>query len=417
MRNKRCIVIVLDGFGIGEMPDVPVVRPQDKGANTAGKLLSHFSKQRLPTLEKLGLNNAVECSKSIMLFSPKANVGKMHLAHEGGDTFMGHQEIMGTHPEPPHRAPFSDVISDVEQQLLNNSYDVDRVYRDGLAMLCVNEAVLIGDNLEADLGQVYNLCANLDQISFSQLRDIAAHVRGCNKASRNIAFGGHVSNLKPLLDAIQTRQGKYIGLNVPKTGVYDHGFEVIHLGYGVNIKTQVPHQLNDVNTTSYLYGKVADIVGNPHGVSYPSIVDTTLVFDLLLNDLDNVAHGFFCLNVQETDLSGHQQDPEQYWRVLALADQGIHAVLEKLTEHDLLVVTADHGNDPFIGHSNHTREQVPLLVHHHNVQSKPLGTRTTLADLGATVCDFFDASAPESGRSFLSEITNSSTNLDAKSEI
>ncbi|MEH8208073.1 hypothetical protein [Aeromonas veronii] len=94
----RFIVVVLDGFGIGEMPDVLAERPQDHGANTARKLIEHFSDKHLPTLARLGLLNTVYPVNSVMQRSQAANWGKSMLGHEGCDTFMGHQEIMGTKP-------------------------------------------------------------------------------------------------------------------------------------------------------------------------------------------------------------------------------------------------------------------------------------------------------------------------------
>ena len=102
----RFIVVVLDGFGIGEMPDVLAERPQDHGANTARKLIEHFSDKHLPTLARLGLLNTVYPVNSVMQRSQAANWGKSMLGHEGCDTFMGHQEIMGTKPRAPLQAPF-----------------------------------------------------------------------------------------------------------------------------------------------------------------------------------------------------------------------------------------------------------------------------------------------------------------------
>lgn len=402
----RFIVVVLDGFGVGEMPDVAMVRPFDCGANTAAKLLNHFPLKRLPTLEELGLINLVPGTNSIMAQSSAANYGMAQLAHFGGDTFMGHQEIMGTLPQKPLEAPFQQVIAQIEDALSTAGIKHQRVWRDELAALVVEDAVFIGDNLEADLGQVYNLCANFDQISFERVKQIAKVVRGANHAGRNIVFGGHVGNFEHITNAIETRNDPsgttaFIGTNTPDTGVYEHGFEVVHLGYGVDRFTQVPHLLKQQNVDTWLYGKVADIVQNPEGTSYCSVVDTDSLFSLLVADLSCFDDGFFCLNVQETDLSGHQQDPRQYWKVLERADRGINQVLEMMNAEDVLIVMADHGNDPFIGHSRHTREQVPLMLVKQGIEGRYLGLRSSLADVGASVTEFFGASSPQSGCSFI----------------
>ncbi|MCQ1056631.1 phosphopentomutase [Photobacterium sp. ZSDE20] len=398
----KFVVVVLDGFGVGEMPDVTDTRPQDCGANTAVKLLDHFPLKRLPTLEQLGLINITGLTRSVMQPSPCANWGTAKLAHYGCDTFMGHQEIMGTLPKPPMIKPFQESIDSIEHALKQEGYPTERITRGPLQLLMVKGCVVIGDNLEADLGQVYNLTANFNQISFDEVKQIAMVVRGANAVSRNIAFGGFIPSMDRVFSAIETKtdqQGKlaYIGVNAPDSGAYDEGFQVVHMGFGVDAHTQTPHQLAKVGVPTYLYGKVADIVLNESGTSYTSVVDTDQIFSLLLHDLDQ-RQGFFCANIQETDLSGHLQDPKRYWQVLEKADRGLAATIDTLNPGDVLIVMADHGNDPFIGHTKHTREQVPLMLFSPGVAGIPIGYRDTLADIGTSAAAFFGASPPESGR-------------------
>ncbi|ELM3615147.1 phosphopentomutase [Aeromonas sobria] len=398
----RFIVVVLDGFGIGEMPDVLTDRPQDHGANTARNLIEHFSDKHLPTLARLGLLNSVYSANSVMHISETANWGRSMLAHEGCDTFMGHQEIMGTKPRSPLQAPFSTYIDEIEAGLIAEGYLVNRIYRDALALLEVNNCVLIGDNLEAELGQVYNITANLNLISFDDVVQIGRVVRKYNEAGRNIAFGGLVDSMDEIYSAIETKTDKngdkkFIGVNAPRSGAYNNGFKVIHLGYGVDPSTQVPHCLNKIGITTFLYGKVADIVENEHGTSYPGVVDTDALFDLLQQDVEREDNAFFCLNVQETDLSGHQQNAERYWNTLEKADAGLSNIIAAMSINDILIVMADHGNDPFIGHSLHTREMVPILLYSHKLKGLELGVRDTLSDVGASVTYFFNAPMPEFG--------------------
>lgn len=92
----RFVVLVIDSFGVGAMKDVTLVRPQDAGANTCGHILSQLPHLQLPTLEKLGLINALGYAPGDMQPSDSATWGVAELQHEGGDTFMGHQEILGT---------------------------------------------------------------------------------------------------------------------------------------------------------------------------------------------------------------------------------------------------------------------------------------------------------------------------------
>ncbi|WP_261817755.1 phosphopentomutase [Vibrio gallicus] len=183
-----------------------------------------------------------------------------------------------------------------------------------------------------------------------------------------------------------------------------HGFQVAHLGFGVDHSQQTPQMLSEVGISTTLIGKVADIVHNATGNSFEKLVDTQTILDISLEQIQSNQHGFFCINVQETDISGHRQDPELYWEVLECADSGIERIMERMNPQDILVVTADHGNDPFIGHANHTREKVPLLVHYSQANGIDLGERGTLADIGATACHFFDAQMPRSGTSFLPQL-------------
>ena len=102
---KRFIVIVLDGFGMRAMADAATARPGDEIATTFGSILGDFPDLKLPTLEKLGLMNAYGKESARMGFSPDANAGQAELMHWGADTFMGHQEIMGTLPKVPVAQP------------------------------------------------------------------------------------------------------------------------------------------------------------------------------------------------------------------------------------------------------------------------------------------------------------------------
>lgn len=405
---SKFLVVVIDSFGVGAMDDVPQVRPQDIGANTCGHILAQYPELRLPVLEKLGLINALGFEVGAMKPSICAVYGTAMLQHEGGDTFMGHQEILGTSPKTPLRMPFSAVIDQVEQALLAEHWQVQRI-GDGLQYLWVNQAVAIGDNLEADLGQVFNISANLAAISFEEVRAIGQIVRRCVQVDRVIAFGGLLESSQQLLAAAEEKQGVYVGINAPRSGVYDKGFQVVHMGYGVDASVQVPQKLHDSGIKTVLVGKVADIAINPHGVSYQNLVDSQQIMDLTLEEMCKPGDAFICTNIQETDLAGHAQDTGRYADRLALVDQNLDRLMQAMTAGDCLVVMADHGNDPTIGHSKHTRENVPLLVWQPGIAPARLGVRKTLSDVGATVCDFFNAAAPQNGTSFLSQLITPET--------
>ena len=395
----RFIVLVIDSFGIGQMDDVPRVRPQDIGANTCKNILKNKPFLNLQNFENLGLINALGERVNIMNFNEKANFGVINLAHEGGDTFMGHQEIMCTKPKAPLVVPFKEVAGKIERDLIEKAYKI-RYYGEKNKVIIVNECLTIGDNLEADLGQVYNISADFNKISFEEVIKIGEIVRKNSQVARVIAFGGIDTSLEAILGAY-VEKDSYAGIHTPNSGIYKKGFRVVHLGYGIDSKVQVPNLLHEKGILTLLFGKVADIVENSHGINYKKIVDTEEIFNYALEELEINKQGFFCINIQETDLAGHSQDLEAYADKLQISDRYIGEIIKKMEEEDILVVTADHGNDPTIGHNKHTREKVPLLVYKKNLQGVEFGTRDTLADIGASVLNYFGVENSGFGKNFL----------------
>ncbi|CRF33375.1 Uncharacterized protein YhfW [Brachyspira suanatina] len=397
---KRFIVIVLDSFGIGEMEDVKDVRPQDIGSNTYRNVLTG-NNVNIPNLAKLGIANAANLEIDNTKFSEEAMYGICKLKHDGCDTFYGHQELMGTDPKKPKKEAFYENIDIIENELIKNGYTVER-YGNERKILIVNNCLSIGDNLEADLGQVYNITGTFDKISFDKLLEIGKIVRKLVKVPRVITFGGEDVSIEDIKNAYECKDGVFAGVSAPKSGVYNKGYKVQHMGYGINSDVQLPTILgNDVNTV--LIGKVADIVENRFGKSIFA-VDSRLVMDKLIEEVENNKTGFFCANIQETDLAGHQENAKKYASVLEIVDERLSVLMSLLDDDDILIITADHGNDPKIGHSHHTREMVPILVYKNIKKAKYIGKRETLADIGQTAAEYFNKKLPDNGTSFLSSI-------------
>jgi phosphopentomutase len=401
MHYGKFIIIVLDSLGIGAMDDAAQVRPQDIEANTLKHLLERGKNIAFDTLIELGLINALGEEINGYKKNPKAVFGASNLAHFGGDTYFGHQEILGTKPLKPVLNRFADFIDIIEADLQKAGYTTARVASasdsDGkdkgqnsssLSLLSVNNAAFIGDNLETDPGQAINVTGSFDLIDFEGIKKIGSIVRKRVGVSRVIAFGGKNVSFDNLIAAIRQKNG-YIGIDAPLSGVYREGYQVIHIGYGVDTAVQLPNVLYQKGITSYLYGKVADIVENPNGKLSPG-VDTAAVFDEMLKDLKEIKEGFFFLNVQETDLAGHLQDIDYYVDRLNTADLKIREVIKTMGAADILIIMADHGNDPTIN-SKHTREKVPILIYKRGLESKNIGLRQTLSDAGATAANFFGA--------------------------
>lgn len=401
--SKRFVVIVLDGFGIGAMNDAARERPGDEKANTLRSILSDYPDMKLANLEQLGLMNAFGAESNNMKYCESANFGKSELMHFGADTFMGHQEIMGTLPKRPTMHPFQEKVDEVYHHLKENGHKVEFVVRGNLRYIVCDDYVTVADNLEADLGMCYNVTAPLDYISFEKEYEIAKLVREVVTVGRVIVFGGTGNTMEDLYRAEEIKEGKFIGIASAKSKSYEHGYQCLHLGYGVDENVQAPTILGKAGIPVTLIGKVADIVANKKGVSI-SCVPTDECMQLTIKAVKENEQGFICTNVQETDLAGHSQSSMQYRKILEKADRGLGELLPLLTEEDILVVMADHGNDPDIGHSKHTRECVPLLVYKKGIQGRHLGIRKTLSDVGASVCEYFGVKAPQNGTSFLNKI-------------
>ncbi|MGX6962354.1 phosphopentomutase [Vagococcus xieshaowenii] len=402
---SRFIVIVLDSFGVGAMNDCIEVRPQDIGSSTAGHIIEQNIEIQLPVLEKLGLMNALGYEIGKHHFSTTSNYGTSNLAHHGADSFLGHQEIMGTTPKVPLIQPFNQKIDIVEENLHKHGYKVRRVGDKGTEILVVNEYATVGDNLETDYGQVYNVTASLDLVSFEELKKIGYAVREVVEVSRVITFGGEQITLDDILAARKTKNNEIAGVDAPESGVYNHGYQVVHLGYGIEKNVQTPTILDKAGITVSFLGKIADIIQTDSKRLFPG-VDSEYLFDCLISEIESIETGFIALNIQETDLAGHAEDVSRYSDRLELSDKRIGELLPLLNKGDILIVMADHGNDPTIGHSNHTRERVPLLIYSPGVQGRMIGERLTLADVGATVSEFFGVSSPQNGHSFLKNIIN-----------
>ncbi|CEM61622.1 phosphopentomutase [Treponema phagedenis] len=397
---KRFVVIVLDGFGVGAMDDAPMVRPGDERANTLRSIINDNPDLKLPNLEALGLMNAYGRESNSMKFYPTANYGKINLMHYGADTFMGHQEIMGSLPKKPDIHPFQEKVDEVAAYLVSKGHTINVIEQEGLRFLLCDSYVTIADNLEADLGMCYNVTAPLDYISFDNEYEIGKLVRDVVTVGRVIVFGGTGNTMQDLWNAQEIKNGKFIGIASAKSKSYEQGYRCLHLGYGVDKNVQTPTILGRAGIPVTLIGKVADIVANDQGRSI-SCVPTEDCMRHTISEFKNMDTGFICTNIQETDLAGHSMSSKTYKEILEISDRSIGELLKFFKEDDILLVMADHGNDPNIGHSKHTRECVPLLVYKKEVHGKKLGTRNTLSDVGASICEYFKVEVPENGISFM----------------
>ena len=395
---KRAIVIVVDSLGIGYMEDVIKIRPQDMGANTFKHLLDKVEEIEIPNFEKLGINKILKHPR----LSNRDNIGSygiLNLEHYGADSFVGHQEIMGTKPKKPLMEPFSYFREDVIKKLREDGHKVEIPEKDKPYIL-VDDLVVVADNIETDYGQIYNITAPLDYIPFDKVLDIGEKVRDVVKVNRVIALGGENVSIEEILNSIETREDGLTGVNSPKSGVYNKGYISRHLGYGVNPEKQISTILSKKDYEVGLIGKMQDVIQCENANRIPA-VDTEKVMKSVVESMEYMENGIIAATVQETDLAGHGQDVKKYAEKLMIVDKYIGLIMSEMKEEDILFITADHGNDPTIVFSQHTREKTFLLVYGKKLNKVNIGERATLSDIAKTISDYFKVDSTENGTSFL----------------
>ncbi len=395
--SMRAVLLVIDALGVGVMPDFAQERPLDAGAHTLRSVLQANSDLKINTLLRLGLGKLVETSSLGHTISdqPLASYGICQLAYPGADSFLGHQEIMGTIPKPPVKTLMSEASPHIEQRLVEAGY---RVWRPlpGTDLLLVEEALVIGDNLEADPGLNINLTVATDIIDFAEALRIGRIVRQCVLVSRVIVFGGPGIDIAHILRHAHQYPNGQSGIDSPGVGVYNENLLVQHLGYGVDPDQQAASIVAKAGLPVTLIGKMADLI-SCRGAKKDPLVPTPAVMQAVLEAFRSEQAGLVAATVQETDLAGHTGDAARFGALLETVDRSLAEVLAETNASDLLIICADHGNDPNVHPGQHTREQVPLLVYQKGQPAVDLGTRPTLADIGATLSRYFGLGSTQDG--------------------
>lgn len=393
MHPRRAVCLILDGFGVGDMEGSNT----SDAPNTLATVARLAGAPELPTLRQLGLDRLAGPEGADVSARVTGRWGRSRIAHAGADTYLGHQEMMGTIPESPRRTVIADVGAPLIADLNRHGIAAEWVELPGRGRVIVADRVVIADNIEAARGMNINLTASLDQVAFERVLEIGTTVRQHVPVTRVIVVGGRGFDYTDILEHVRVHPQGHVGVDTPALGVYDEHYRVRHLGFPVPIHRQAPSLAKQAGLQVALIGKAADVVSCPEPDLLDPVIDTGSVFRRAAEALADFTSGLIVANVQETDLAGHEQDPHRYRKVLEQVDRELAGLLAGMGAGDLLIVTADHGNDPGIGSSQHTREFVPLLVRGEQVDSGPLGTRHTLADVGATLCAWLEVGPPADG--------------------
>lgn len=387
---KRVFLIVLDSVGIGEAPDAG--KYGDKGADTLGHIAEHMNGLHMPNMGKLGLSNIREFKGIEPAEKPLAHYTKMKEASAGKDTMTGHWEIMGLHIDTPFRT-FPDGFPDEIIQKLEK--------KSGRKVIANKPAS--GTEILEELGKEHmETGALIVYTSADSVLQIAAHE--------------DIFPLEELYELCEyarelLNDPKYmIGRVIARPFIGEPGnFERTANRHDYALKPfgrTVMNELKDANKDVIAIGKISDIFDGEGVTQSLRTVSNMDGMDKLLETMDMDFNGLSFLNLVDFDAKyGHRRDPKGYGEALEEYDVRLPEVFEKLREDDLLILTADHGNDPVHYGTDHTREYVPLLVHHKGIiEGKELPLRKTFADIGETVAENFQVKSPKFGNSFLNEI-------------
>jgi phosphopentomutase len=373
MTKSRAIVIVCDSLGVGELPDAADFG--DVGSNTLGHVLDAHHPQ-LPTLTRLGLLHTLPTPATTEI--PTAAYGRMAEVSAGKDTTTGHWEMMGLVVVDPFRTYPNgfppEIIAEYEKRIgrktLGNKPASGTVILDELG----EEHMRTGSPIVYTSGDsVFQVAAHEEVIPVDELWRICAVARELMRGEHNVGRiiarpfvgpgAGRFSRTANRKDFTVRPTGETVLERAHKAGL-----EVVGLG------------------------KIADIFDR---VGIGREIRTESNSDGMLKTMQLVRESnadFIFTNLVDFDSKyGHRNDARGYAKALETFDGELAALLESLREDDLVFITADHGCDPTDVSTDHTREYVPLVVAGPRIRgARPLGTRSTFADLGATIGDLFE---------------------------
>lgn len=384
MKNiDRVFVIVIDSLGIGAMSDSPEFG--DNGVNTLLHISESVKEFHIPNLQKLGLGNLISLKQVSPVEYPMAYYTKMNEKSPAKDTMTGHWELMGLEVTTPFRtfsehgfppelirelearcgrkvvgnksASGTEILDELAEEEIHHGSMIVYTSADSVLQICGNEEV-------TGLDELYRWCEIARELTMKEEwkvgRVIARPYVGLKKGEFKRTANRHDYALKPcgktVLDAL-----KAAGLDVISVGKIKDIFD----GEGITESNKSQSSVHGMEQTIEIAKR------DFQGLCFTNLVD----FDALW---------------------GHRRNPEGYAAELERFDEKLGELLECLRQEDLLIITADHGNDPTYTGTDHTREKVPFLAYSKSMKgSGQLPETDTFAVVGATVADIFGVKMPE----------------------
>ena len=393
-KYKRIFTVVIDSLGAGEMPDAASYG--DAGTDTLGHIAANVEEFKIPNLQKLGIANLKDLAGIAPVEKPLSYYGKLREASNGKDTMTGHWEMMGLHITTPFKtftetgfpkelidelskrtgrtiignksASGTEILDELAEEEIATGHMIVYTSADSVLQICGNEETF-------GLDELYRCCEIAREITMKDEwkvgRVIARPYVGKKKGEFKRTSNRHDYALKPY--------GR-TALNALK----DAGLDVISVG------------------------KIFDIFDGggitESNKSKSSVHGMEQTIEIAKRDFE----GFCFVNLVDFDaLWGHRRDVKGYAQELEKFDVKLGELLGKLKEDDLLIITADHGNDPTHTGTDHTRERVPFLAYSPSMkEAGELEEADTFAIIGATIADNFGVKMPEGtiGHSILDKL-------------
>ena len=389
--GKKVILIVTDSLGVGAMPDA--AEYGDAGEDTFGHIWQHCGRIDMPNLLRIGWGNMPEVSfHDLAIYDPEANVGKCAEASKGKDTTTGHWEIAGL----PTDVPFKTYPNGFPQDFME-------AYQKAIGMECLGNypasgteiIEVLGDEHEAtgkpivytSADSVFQIAMNVDKFGLDTLYhycEVARRMLVGDWACGRVIARPYIINAEGKRE--RTSDRKDYSVTPPGDTILD--------------------MIKNAGKMVYAIGKIHDIfngkgvVKSVHTTSNMDGIDKTI--EAMREDFE----GLIFTNLVDFDAKyGHRRDPEGYARCIEEFDARLPEIMKEMVNDDVLMICADHGNDPTAPGTDHTREYIPIITWGHTLKyGAEIGIRDSFGDIGATICELLRVPFTGVGTSFKKQI-------------
>lgn len=389
--GSKVILIVTDSLGVGAMPDA--AQYGDAGADTFGHIWQHCGRIDMPNLLRIGWGNMPEVSfHDLAIYDPEANVGKCAEASKGKDTTTGHWEIAGL----PTDVPFKTYPNGFPQDFME-------AYQKAIGMECLGNypasgteiIEVLGDEHEAtgkpivytSADSVFQIAMNVDKFGLDTLYhycEVARKMLVGDWACGRVIARPYIINAEGKRE--RTSDRKDYSVTPPGDTILD--------------------MIKNAGKMVYAIGKIHDIfngkgvVKSVHTTSNMDGIDKTI--EAMREDFE----GLIFTNLVDFDAKyGHRRDPEGYARCIEEFDARLPEIMKEMVNDDVLMICADHGNDPTAPGTDHTREYIPIITWGHTLKyGAEIGIRDSFGDIGATICELLRVPFTGVGTSFKKQI-------------